>query len=40
MNKKTVAMLGLLCLLGLWMPVGCTKKESSEEQPAATPEAV
>lgn len=39
MNKKIIAMLGLLCLLGLWMLVGCSKKESSEEQPAASPEA-
>ena len=39
MNKKAVAMLGLLCFLGLWMLVGCSKKESSEEQPAASPAA-
>jgi plastocyanin len=37
MNKKIIAMLSLLCLLGLWMLVGCSKKESSsEEQPAAS----
>ncbi len=40
MNKKTIAILSLLCFLGLWMLAGCSKKESSsEEQPAATPEA-
>ena len=40
MNKKTIAMLSLLCFLGLWMLAGCSKKESSsEEQPAASPEA-
>jgi hypothetical protein len=39
-NKKTsLAMLGLLCLLGLWLLVGCSKKESTEAQPAATPAA-
>ena len=39
MNKKTwIAMLGLLCL-GFWLLVGCSKKESTEAQPAAAPEA-
>ncbi len=38
MNKKTVAMFSLLCFLGLWMLVGCSKKESNEEQPAASSE--
>jgi plastocyanin len=28
-------MLGLLCLLGLWLLVGCSKKETPEEQTAA-----
>ena len=31
MNKKIVVMLSLLCLLGLWMLVGCSKKESTED---------
>jgi hypothetical protein len=36
MNKKTsVAMFGILCFLGLWILVGCGKKESSEAQPSA-----
>jgi plastocyanin len=37
MNKKTsVAMFGLLCLLGSWILVGCSKKEEpSEAQPSA-----
>ena len=38
MNKKAFAMLGLTCLLSLWLLAGCSKKESSEP-PAATPEA-
>lgn len=38
MNKKTsVAMFGLLCLLGLWLLVGCSKKEETNEAPASTP---
>ncbi len=40
MNRKAwVAMLGLLCLLGLWLLVGCSKKESPAEQPASAPAA-
>jgi plastocyanin len=37
MNKKTsVAMFGLLCLLSLWILVGCSKKEEpTEAQPSA-----
>ena len=37
MNKKTsLAMFGLLCLLGLWLLAGCSKKEESNEaQPSA-----
>ena len=37
MNKKTsVAMFGLLCLLGLWLLAGCSKKEETNEaQPSA-----
>ena len=35
MNKKIAAVLGLLCLLGLWLLQGCSKKESGETQPAA-----
>jgi plastocyanin len=35
MNKKTVAMFGLLCLLGIWLLVGCSKKESTENQSSA-----
>jgi plastocyanin len=38
MNKKIAAMFSLLCFLGLWMLVGCSKKESSEEQPAPSTE--
>jgi plastocyanin len=38
MNKKTsVTMFGLLCLLGLWLLVGCSKKEETNEAPASTP---
>jgi plastocyanin len=46
MNKKTLAVLSLLCLLGIWVLTGCSKKETSSEeqsassetaQPAATP---
>jgi plastocyanin len=38
MNKKTwAAMLGLLCLLGLWLLAGCSKKENTEEQTASAP---
>src|ERR1700691_1444619 len=38
MNKKTsVAMFGLLCLLGLWLLVGCSKKEETSEAPASAP---
>jgi plastocyanin len=40
MNKKTFAMFGLLCLLGVWLLVGCSKKEETPaEQPAAAPAA-
>jgi len=40
MNKKTAAMFGLLCLLGLWALAGCGKKETpSAEQPASAPAA-
>ncbi len=39
MNRKTWAMCGLLCLLGLWLLAGCGKKESTSEQPASTPSA-
>ena len=41
MNKKTAAMFALLCLLGIWLLVGCSKKEetSTTEQPASTPAA-
>jgi plastocyanin len=39
MNKKVwIAMLGLLCM-GLWLLVGCSKKENTEAQPAAAPAA-
>ena len=46
MNKKSIAMFGLLCFLGLWFLEGCSKKEtpaaeqpasSATAQPAATP---
>ena len=40
MNKKAwVGALSVLCLLGLWLLVGCSKKETPEEQPAAAPAA-
>ena len=35
MNKKTVVMFGLLCLLAIWLLVGCSKKESTENQSSA-----
>jgi len=36
-KKKSVVMFGLLCLLGLWMLAGCSKKEEAPaEQPAAS----
>jgi plastocyanin len=39
MNKKTwIAIFSLLCL-GLGLLAGCSKKEATEAQPAATPEA-
>jgi plastocyanin len=35
-KKKSAAMLGMLCLLGLWILVGCSKKEETPEaQPSA-----
>src|SRR5580698_9651772 len=38
MNRKTsVAMFGLLCLLGLWFLAGCSKKEETNEAPASAP---
>jgi len=38
MNKRTsVVMFGLLCLLGLWLLVGCSKKEETTEAPASAP---
>ncbi len=43
MNKKLTVTLGLLCLLGLWMLQGCSKKEepatpaAESAAPAATP---
>lgn len=38
-NKTWAAMLGILCLLGLSILVGCSKKEEPAETPAATPAA-
>src|ERR1700676_3387032 len=38
MKKKTsVAMFGLLCLLGLWLLVGCSKKEDTKESQSSAP---
>ncbi len=38
MNKKrSIALFGLLCLLGLWLLVGCSKKEETNEAPASAP---
>ena len=38
MKKKTsVAMFGLLCLLGLWLLVGCSKKEEPKEAQSSAP---
>ena len=38
MKRKTrLALFGLLCLLGLWLLVGCGKKESTSEQPTSAP---
>ena len=37
MNKKNVAMFGLLCLLGLWLLVGCSKKENTNESQSSAP---
>jgi len=40
MNRKSIACFALLCLLGLWLLVGCSKKENAgEEQPSSTPAA-
>jgi plastocyanin len=39
MNKKAFAMFALLCLLGLWLLAGCSKKEETPEQPATSSEA-
>jgi len=40
MNKKTsAAMFGLLCLLGLWLLAGCSKKEETKEVQPSTPAA-
>src|SRR5580700_11743660 len=36
-NKTSVTMFGLLCLLGLWLLVGCSKKEETNEAPASAP---
>jgi plastocyanin len=36
-KKKSTAMVGLLCLLGLWLLVGCSKKEETNEAPASPP---
>ncbi|MGA8491147.1 MAG: carboxypeptidase regulatory-like domain-containing protein [Terriglobales bacterium] len=38
MNKtRSIAMFGLLGLLGLWLLAGCSKKEETNEAPAAAP---
>lgn len=37
-NKKWVAVLGLLCLLGLWLLAGCSKKENTEQSSNAPEE--
>jgi plastocyanin len=38
MNKKTsVTMFGMLCLLGLWLLVGCSKKENTNESQSSAP---
>src|ERR1700732_3092841 len=37
MNKKNVAMFGMLCLLGLWLLVGCSKKENTNESQSSAP---
>jgi hypothetical protein len=37
MNKKSIAMFGLLFFLGLWFLEGCSKKETpAAEQPASS----
>jgi hypothetical protein len=37
MNKKTIAMLAVLCFSGLWLLQGCSKKETpAAEQPASS----
>jgi plastocyanin len=38
MNKKTIAMLSILGLLALGILAGCSKKENTSEQPAASSE--
>jgi len=38
-KKKSAAMLGMLCLLGLWILVGCSKKEETPEAQPSTPAA-
>ena len=38
MNKRTsVAVFGPLCLLGLWLLVGCSKKENTNESQSTSP---
>src|ERR1700690_1614366 len=37
MNRKIAAILGLICLLALWLLSGCRKKEDPSEQPASAP---
>ena len=32
MNKKIMALLGTLCLIAIWLLVGCSKKENTSEQ--------
>src|ERR1700690_880820 len=37
MNRKIAAILGLICLLALWLLSGCSKKEDTSEHPASAP---
>jgi plastocyanin len=39
MNRKTWAAMFLLCLLGIWLLAGCSKKENTKEEQGTSPTA-